>query len=163
MLIGKHSVPGDIDRMIQRCCNDSRPIYIEIPADLVHNSFSSNLGVGVLPASHMKQNVMLHRPTLVESMAVNSIQTVWERAQSPIVLIGGAWRHRLSVEEVDALVTKLGCMAFYLLDGKSRITKTTLNVEACSGLSFLTPALRKLSGLRIYGLPSAVSGMICTL
>jgi pyruvate decarboxylase len=124
MIVGMHSVPGDIDLIIQKCCDDSRPIYIEIPADLVHDTFFSSLEVNGSAIKGINQHGILHQPTLVESMAVNSIQMAWERAQLPIILIGGAWRDRLSVGEIDALVTKLGCTAFYLLDGKSRVTES---------------------------------------
>ena len=112
------SGPQDIDNVLQKCRDASLPVYIEIPIDLVHQDFVQTPCIVPLPSAEATPS--LDRNT----KAIDLFRHTWMAAQCPVILVGSGLRGVLSVEAIDRLVSALGCAAFYLLDGKSRITET---------------------------------------
>lgn len=126
--LGKDSGAEDVDRVLQKGLDDSRPVYIEIPVDL-----SSCMNAAYDPAKSAAAPSL--RPAPRDTHHINEgaekIQDAWQSAKSPIVVIGGGARHEVSRESIDELVRILGCVVFYLPDGKSLISET---LPQCGGL-----------------------------
>ncbi|PLB40667.1 thiamine pyrophosphate-requiring enzyme [Aspergillus candidus] len=112
------SCAQDIDNVLQKCRSASLPVYIEIPVDIVHKDLVQTSCIAPLPCAEVA-------PTLDQNVkAIDLFRDTWMAAQCPVILVGSGLRSVLSVEAIDRLVSALGCAAFYLLDGKSRISET---------------------------------------
>lgn len=126
--LGKDSGAADVDRVLQKGLDDSRPVYIEIPVDLsscmnaAYDPGRSAAAPSLRPAHRNMQHI---------SDGAEKIQDAWQSAKSPIVVIGGGARHEVSRESLDELVRILGCVVFYLPDGKSLVSET---IPQCGGL-----------------------------
>lgn len=126
--LGKDSGAGDVDRVLQRGLDESRPVYIEIPVDL-----SSCMNGAYDPALSAAPPMLRPAPNNTHHIndGAERIRDAWQAAKSPIVVIGGGARHNVSRESIDELVRILGCVVFYLPDGKSLVSET---LPQCGGL-----------------------------
>lgn len=126
--LGADSGAADIDRVLQKGLDDSRPVYIEIPVDL-----SSCMNAAYDPAKSAAPPSLSPAPRNTHNIneGAEKIREAWQSAKSPIVVIGGGARHEVSRESIDELVRILGCVVFYLPDGKSLVSET---LPQCGGL-----------------------------
>ena len=126
--LGADSGAEDVDRVLQKGLDESRPVYIEIPVDL-----SSCMNAAYDPAKSAVPPRLRLPPRDINHIneGAEKIRDAWKSAKSPIVVIGGGARHNISRESIDELVRILGCVVFYLPDGKSLVSET---LPQCGGL-----------------------------
>lgn len=126
--LGADSGAADVDRVLQKGLDDSRPVYIEIPVDL-----SSCMNAAYDPARSAAPPSLRPAPRNTHHIneGAGKIRDAWQSAKSPIVVIGGGARHEVSRDSIDELVRILGCVVFYLPDGKSLVSET---LPQCGGL-----------------------------
>lgn len=86
-----HTAPGEIDRVLRECYLKARPVYIQLPTDMVEKECN---------ASGLKSKLQLEDPTNnkdVEDYVVAKILDKLYAAKRPIILVDGCVpRHRVS-------------------------------------------------------------------
>lgn len=104
-----------IDSVLSKCLQQSLPVYIEVPDNLVQ-----------LPQPAPRP-LLLHPSPTTHLMALNdaisSITECYLHARAPIIIVGGLARHWLSLDAMSSLASTFGCPVFCLPDGKSLISE----------------------------------------
>ncbi|KAB8236981.1 thiamine pyrophosphate-requiring enzyme [Aspergillus alliaceus] len=123
--LDQQNTPDDIDHVLQECLAKSLPVYMEFPVDLVNKVF--------FDPTAMKPLV---RPSTSGQLgntdeALRYVWQAWVSARMPVLLVGGRARHFLSVKVIERFMSAIGCVAFYLLDGKSQLSEAH---PQCGGL-----------------------------
>lgn len=83
-MIDPATAPAEIDRVLQQCYVESRPVYIQLPTDMVYEK---------VDASSLDQKMDLEPHVSdkdVEDIAIKIILDKLYAAQRPIFLIDGA-------------------------------------------------------------------------
>lgn len=115
------TAPTEIDRVLRLCYVECRPVYIELPADMVRK---------VVDGSKLDTPLDVSTPLNDPEMQARVQNLILDRlyqARQPIILVdAGASRHRL-LPEVDALVRKTGLPTFVAPMGKSTVNETLPN------------------------------------
>lgn len=135
-LLDARTVPEQIDTVLQQCLIHSRPVYIEIPADMV--------GVEVIAER-------LDVPITVPSNSPNpqleeTINTIFEKitsAKSPVILVDGETRALRASEVVQSLITLTGWTTFTTNFGAGLIDMTAPNVYGIYQGSYADEKARK--------------------
>ncbi|EAW08995.1 pyruvate decarboxylase [Aspergillus clavatus NRRL 1] len=105
-----------LDRTINRCIEDSLPVYIEIPSDL-----------STFPCSAPGPLVHTRLATGTSSELgpwLDVFLRSWKEAKKAVVMIGSQSRGAISTELLVALAEKLGCPVCCQPDGKSLFPET---------------------------------------
>ena len=121
LLQDPHEAATLIDNAIRECYIKSRPVYISLPTDMVHQKVDGNrlntpLNLKFPPNEHEK-----------EEYVVEVVLKYLQAAKSPVILVDAcAIRHR-ALEEVNLLVQKSGIPTFVAPMGKGAINETLPN------------------------------------
>jgi len=106
---------AQIDRAIAACLQYKRPVYIEIPADLVDHPC-------VLPLKKPSLSVLESKPEALEEAIAEAVELL-ENAQSPVIL-AGVELHRYGIQSrLFELVEKTGYPVATTMLGKSAISE----------------------------------------
>jgi pyruvate decarboxylase len=91
------TAPEEIDRVLQQCLLHSRPVYIEVPVDLVAVPVGS---------ANLQSTISLPEPlaTPTTIAAVNQVLGKIYEAERPIIIVDGECRALGITEDVQALV-----------------------------------------------------------
>ncbi|OJJ45138.1 hypothetical protein ASPZODRAFT_70296 [Penicilliopsis zonata CBS 506.65] len=116
-LDGKQDYTQVIDQTLITCLEQSRPVYIEFPNDLV----SMECGVAGSLKEMTKQSES--SPGQLET-AFDLFARHWETASRPVIIVGSLARHALSREDLISFIEKLGCPVFCQPDGKSLVPES---------------------------------------
>ncbi len=115
-LCDPHNAPFEIDRVLKDCLDHKRPVYIEIPRDMVHASCI------VPPYSPQDIKCESKKAILTEALA-ESVELI-KNAQNPVI-IGGVEIRRYGLEkEFCKLLEKSGCPYVTTILGKSVIDES---------------------------------------
>ncbi|KKK15284.1 hypothetical protein AOCH_004258 [Aspergillus ochraceoroseus] len=115
-LDGKSDPASLIDRAFVRCLEDSLPVYIEMPSDLVEYKCNPPTPLTLTSCQRSPESQLL--------TAFNKIRNVWSTAQKPVILIGALARHFLPANILLSLVEKLGCPVYCQPDAKSLLPES---------------------------------------
>ena len=113
--------PEQIDTTIQQCLIHSRPVYIQIPVDMVSAQ---------VPSERLKSKLELPEATLSKDQA-SALSLVLDRmnaSQRPVILVDGESRAYGILDEVQELITKTQWPTWTSTFGKSCIDETLPNV-----------------------------------
>jgi pyruvate decarboxylase len=120
-LIDPDKTPAEIDRVLRACYVDSRPVYIQLPTDMVTKSVYVRL---------LDRELDLTPSSGAEEAENNALQQILQRlysAERPTVLVdAGVQRHRI-IPQTDALVRKLNISTFTTPMGKSAVDESLPN------------------------------------
>ncbi|KAF4943767.1 hypothetical protein FSARC_14835 [Fusarium sarcochroum] len=100
-LLDPRTIPHQIDRVLQQCLVHSRPVYIEVPVDVV-DAFVSSEGLSrtlLLPEYHANASI---------SAAISKIRDRIYAAKQPLILVDGEVRPMKIVNQVQELIKATG-------------------------------------------------------
>ncbi|KAL0943604.1 pyruvate [Colletotrichum truncatum] len=120
--------PDQIDEVLKRCIVESRPVYIEVPQDLVT--------VHVSAAKLQSPTIWTpdYNPTAAEEVAIAAVFERIYSAKQPVILVDGEVRPIGIVDEVQEIVKSTGWPTWTNPFGKSLISETLPNVHGvCKG------------------------------
>lgn len=110
-----HNVSFEIDRVIKDCIDYKRPVYIELPRDMVHEN--------CLISPSKQEIVCTFNPAILEEALSESIDMV-KNARNPVI-IGGVEIRRYGIEaEFTDLLSKSGYPYVTTILGKSIIDES---------------------------------------
>ncbi|CAI6089497.1 unnamed protein product [Clonostachys chloroleuca] len=128
--------PQQIDSVLRKCLVHSRPVYIEIPVDMVDAQVSrENLNIPVTSG-----NVL---PGAGQATALEKVLQKMASAKQPVILVDGETRSLGIVDEVRALVNKTGWPTWTTGFGKSIIDETLPNFHGLYRGGFASPEARE--------------------
>lgn len=107
--------PREIDRVLEICVREARPVYISLPANLVHAEVSSSRLSDPLKVSVPENDQRVEDLVLKE--VVNRIKT----AKDPIILVDACTLRHHVVDETRELVDKSGLPVFSSPMGKTAV------------------------------------------
>lgn len=120
-LIDPCTAPKEIDRVIEQALIHSRPVYLEVPEDMINVLVS---------ASNLKTNISIpsapraHHETQVLEQIVERIYST----NRPLILVDGESRSMGILDEVDALIKTTGWPTWTTVFGKSLVNEQLPNV-----------------------------------
>lgn len=116
------TAPEQIDHILQQCLSHSRPVYIEVPVDLVGAKVSPDrLGTPVrIPDT-------LHSPSHDE--ALKAVLDKIHSSKSPILLVDGEIRALGIVDEVEKIVKSTGWPTWTTTFAKGLLDESLPNVH----------------------------------
>ncbi|KAI7219702.1 pyruvate decarboxylase [Hortaea werneckii] len=98
-LLDSRTIPEQIDWTLQECLLHSRPVYVEIPVDVVH---------ALVPSIRLSTLIAVpEQPVSPPESLVVTILSKIHGAKQPLILVDGEIRAAKIVEEVKALVALL--------------------------------------------------------
>lgn len=115
------TIPSQIDWILQQCLLHSRPVYIEVPVDLV----ASPVDAGLL-SSHIRLPSMV--ATASHDEVVRRILDKVYAARQPVIFVDGETRAAGIVEQVRTLVSLTGWPTWTTGFSKSLLDETWPNV-----------------------------------
>ncbi|KAF4948069.1 hypothetical protein FSARC_13834 [Fusarium sarcochroum] len=127
-LVNATTAPGLIDEALKQCLLHSRPVYIEIPTDMVNAEASLPLKpIDLTPPGYSDS---------LESEAVNILIIKMQQAQKPLILVDG-FAARFGVrDELNELVRLTGHPTLTTPFGKSLVDESLPNFHGVfSGLA----------------------------
>ena len=116
------TAPDMIDSTIRQCIVHSRPVYIQVPADMVAIPIS---------AENLKSKIELPEPVTSKDEAA-ALENVLERiyaSEKPMILVDGESRAFGMLEQVHQLVQSSHWPTFTTIFGKSLVNETWPNVH----------------------------------
>ena len=114
----------DIDRVLKACIEESRPVYIELPSDMVLVKISST---EKLFRSELKPETICNDNGCGMMVVETILQKIYA-ARSPIIIVDGLVRNFRVVDEVNALVQLLGFPTTTTPFGKGTVEESHPNV-----------------------------------
>lgn len=121
-LLDARTAPGQIDEVLRQCLIHSRPVYIEVPVDMVDVPvLKANLETSLYPAESVSD------PSLE-----STVQTVLDKiyaAKQPVILVDGETRSLKLMESAEAFVKSTSWPTFTSNAGKGLIDMTLPNVH----------------------------------
>jgi TPP-dependent 2-oxoacid decarboxylase len=124
--------PEQIDRAVKTCLRTKRPVYIEIPADLVGQQCSGS------PAAFNDEVHRSNPEALAEALAKAS--SMLAGALRPAVFIGMEVRRFRLLRQVTALLEKSGYPVATTIGGKTAIAMKSLGIRATMPGGMFHPA-----------------------
>lgn len=116
------TAPQEIDRVIQQCLIHSRPVYIEVPVDLVR---------APVRAAGLQNSIVLPEP-LITSTVSNAIGGVLDKiyaAKRPVILLDGECRALNVTMDVQAIVEATGWPTWTTSYGRGLIDESLPNFQ----------------------------------
>ncbi|CAG8090638.1 unnamed protein product [Penicillium nalgiovense] len=104
-----------LDQTLMKCVQDSLPIYIEIPTDLVE--------IPCAPPRPLTARKHLAPHSGNISSAVDAFMDSWRNADRPLLIVGGIAR-QIHPSILVSLIEKLGCAVLCQPDGKSLVPES---------------------------------------
>lgn len=130
-------VPEQVDTVLQQCLIHSRPVYIEVPADMVSVEVSAD-----------RLDVPISAPSNVSNPELEgTITAVLERmtsAKSPVILVDGETRGMRITDSVQSIVSLTGWTTFTTNFGVGLIDMTASNVYGIYQGNWADEKVRKL-------------------
>ncbi|KPI34820.1 Pyruvate decarboxylase [Cyphellophora attinorum] len=119
------TVASEIDRVLKACVHESRPVYIELPTDMVSQTIptSEAMSNGTL----IQSNGTLHAHWFEDSV-VDIIREKITSAQRPFIIVDGLVRAYDIEGEVNAIVRSSNIPTSTTPAGKSMISEQAPNV-----------------------------------
>lgn len=131
--------PAQIDDVLQQCLIHSRPVYIEVPVDLVAATVSKD-----------RLSSEIRIPDGIASSAsdaaLSEILDRIYRAKQPTILVDGETRALGIVEDVQSLVKSTGWPTWTTTFGKSLVNETIPNFHGIYQGRYHDPATQKFIG-----------------
>ncbi|CZR52292.1 related to Pyruvate decarboxylase [Phialocephala subalpina] len=115
------TAPAEIDRVLRECWIQSRPIYINLPTDMVEKAVDGSGLKTPLDLSYPVNDV--EEEGLVTARILKRLYA----AQKPVLILDGCIRRARLEHEVDTLVTKSNIPTFVTPMSKGIINKTYPN------------------------------------
>lgn len=128
--------PGQIDEVLRQCLLHSRPVYIEIPVDLVGAPVSAE---GLSSELRIPDGV----PSPASAAALAEVLERIYRAKQPAILVDGEARPLGIVESVQSLVRSTGWPTWANTFAKGLIDETTPNFHGLYQGKWDEPAVQK--------------------
>lgn len=125
-----------IDTVLQQCLLHSRPIYIEVPVDMVDVD---------VPAMRLETSIGYPQDIVGPSFN-NTLTKILDRiyaAKQPIVLVDSGTRGLGLLSEVQRLIDLTQWPTFTTISGKSLVDMSAANVYGIYRGSFAQPAIRE--------------------
>jgi len=121
-LIDPLDCPQQIDNAIQQCLKHSRPVYIEVPADMVAVAVS---------AERLTSKIELPEevPSKDDAAALSYVLERMYACKHPVILVDGESRAYGILEEVQQLIRSTGWPTWTTVFGKSLVDETQHNVH----------------------------------
>ncbi|KAK6365140.1 hypothetical protein LTS17_011618 [Exophiala oligosperma] len=122
-----HSAPSQIDAVLKECIVHSRPVYIQVPVDLVDAPVPS----GSLWTDCLSLKSMSRGPEVPSSMLDSALSMVLEKIQSakqPVILVDGETRALGITEDVQSIVEFTNWPTWVTTFGKGLVDETAPNV-----------------------------------
>ena len=116
------TAPDQVDATIQQCLIHSRPVYIQVPVDMVATHVS---------ADNLKTKIELPPPLLSKDEAA-AVQAVLDRiyaSERPMILVDGESRAYGILEQVQKFIQSSQWPTFTTIFGKSLVDETWTNVH----------------------------------
>jgi len=115
-LSNPHNAPFEIDRVIKDCLDHKRPVYIEIPRDMVHSKC-------LIPVYGTEKAECKSNQAILQEALAESVELI-KNAENPVI-IGGVEIRRYGLEkEFCRLLEKSGCPYVTTILGKSIIDES---------------------------------------
>ncbi|KAI1106223.1 thiamine diphosphate-binding protein [Jackrogersella minutella] len=116
------TIPDQIDNVLQQCLLHSRPVYIEVPVDLVAAQVS---------AEKLQSNIRIPsaEPTAHQDSVVSKVLEKIYGAKQPIIIVDGETRPLGIVDDVQSLVKSTGWPTWITQFGKGLLDETMPNVH----------------------------------
>ncbi|GKT84514.1 LOW QUALITY PROTEIN: pyruvate decarboxylase [Colletotrichum tofieldiae] len=129
------SAPDQIDEVLEQCLIESRPVYIQLPQDLVSVP---------VPADKLQFPIRVpdHGVTLATQAAVAAVLYKIRKAKQPMILVDGEARPLGIVDEIHQLVKTTGWPTWTSAFGKSLVDETLPNVHGVYSGKFAKQAAR---------------------
>ncbi|KAK7739815.1 hypothetical protein SLS62_011204 [Diatrype stigma] len=131
--------PGQIDEVLRQCILHSRPVYIEVPVDLVGVPVSAE---GLSHALRNPDGV----PSPASAAALAEVLERIYRAKQPALLVDGETRPLGIGESVQAIVSSTGWPTWLNTFGKGLVDETGPNVHGVYRGKWDDPAVQKFIG-----------------
>ncbi|KAH7043989.1 thiamine pyrophosphate enzyme [Macrophomina phaseolina] len=127
--------PEQIDQVLRQCLLHSRPVYIEVPVDLV---------AAPVPADGLREKLQLADsvPTPALETAVSQILDKIHAAKQPIILVDGETRALGIVDQVQRLTRATNWPTWTTAFGKGLLDESAPNFQGVYGGAFDAPATR---------------------
>jgi pyruvate decarboxylase len=135
-LLDTRTIPEQIDWALQQCLLHSRPVYIEVPVDLVDAPVAAMGLTHALPLPSYHSNE-------VTSSAASRVMEKMYTAKQPVIIVDGEVRAIGVVNEVEHLVKSTGWPTWTTGYSKSLIDEGLPNVHGVYNGSFETSKSRK--------------------
>ncbi|BCS21139.1 alpha-keto acid decarboxylase family protein [Aspergillus puulaauensis] len=115
--------PELIDRVLQQCLQESRPVYIELPTDMVKAKVSSvDLDHRIAP-SFKPSNA----DARIEAIAVSTLLSRIKNAKRPAIIVDGFTTRYNLLPEADELIRTTGWPTYVTPFGKGSVNETLHN------------------------------------
>ncbi|KAJ4983460.1 thiamine pyrophosphate enzyme [Stagonosporopsis vannaccii] len=123
------TAPQEIDRVIQQCLIHSRPVYIEVPADLVSAQ---------VRAAGLQNSVKLPEPLMTAAISdtIDEVLAKLYSAKHPIILLDGECRALNITIDVQAIVGATGWPTWTTSYGRGQIDESLPNFQGVYKGSF---------------------------
>lgn len=112
------TAPSEIDRVLRRCYTETKPVYIELPVDMVEQKVDANLLDVPIDVS------MQRGDPDAESMAVGIILEKLYAARRPVFLVDGAAHRRRLMPSAEKLFEKVQLPVFVAPMGKGAVDES---------------------------------------
>ena len=126
---------AEVDWALEQCTLHSRPVYIQVPVDMV--AFQ-------VPSARLDSNISLplHVPTKSEEPALSHILDRLYCCKQPMILVDGEIRAYRVIEEVNKLVTQTKWPTWTTSFGKGLVDETLPNVLGIYSGRFAKPEVK---------------------
>lgn len=119
-LTNPNTAPEEIDRVIQQCLRQNRPVYIELPTDLVKAKVSSHRLEQCLEAPSMENYL------IIEQDIVTELYQYIQHAKRPLLIIDGLTRQVDLLEEINKFAFLTGYPTYVTPFGKGCVNEALL-------------------------------------
>ncbi|KAI7231337.1 pyruvate decarboxylase [Hortaea werneckii] len=112
------TAPADIDRVLQKCYTETKPVYIELPVDMVTHAVDATLLDQPIDISMQRGD-----PEAEDAIVDMLLQKLYA-AERPVFLIDGAAERRRLMPTVKELLDKLRIPVFVAPMGKGAVDES---------------------------------------
>jgi pyruvate decarboxylase len=130
------TAPEEIDRVLQQCLLHSRPVYIEVPVDLV---------VAPVRSTNLQSLIRLPAPlaTSVTSDAISQVLGKMEAAKHPAILFDGECRALGITKDVEAIIKTTNWPTWTTSFGRGLINENLTNFQGVYKGAFDEPSIQE--------------------
>lgn len=111
-LTNPNTAPEEIDRVIQQCLTQNRPVYIELPTDLVKAKVSPH---------RLKQHLgdpLIENNPIIEQHVIKELYHYIQHAERPVLIIDGLTRQADLLDDINKFVYLTGYPTYVTPFGK---------------------------------------------